>query len=58
MPDVWSSYVVVEALRIIFYQYLTFTLTFVFPLDEFLVQSIVSEWFNKRTEFFFLIVTS
>jgi hypothetical protein len=47
MPDVWSSDVVVETLRVILYHDLALTLAFILALYELLLDVVVTERFNK-----------
>ena len=52
-----SSDVIVEALGIVLYDYLTLTLALVLPLYELFLDVIVSEGLDKGTEFLLLVVT-
>jgi secreted protein with Ig-like and vWFA domain len=52
-----SSDVIVEALGIVLYDYLTLALALVLPLYELFLDVIVSEGLDKGTEFLLLVVT-
>jgi len=58
MPDVWSSKIIVESLRVIFYLYLLFSSTFVFALNELFLKLVSRKWLDKWIEFLLLIVPS
>lgn len=57
VPNIGGSDIIVEALGIVFYYYLALTFAFVFPLNEFLFDRIVTERLYERTEFLLLVVS-
>lgn len=57
VPDVGSSYVVVEAFRVIFYHDFALTLALIFSLYELLLEIIISERLHEGTKLFLLVVS-
>ena len=57
MPDIGSSDIIVEPLRVILYDDFTLTLTLVLPLYELLLDVVVTERLHERTKFLLLVVT-
>lgn len=56
VADVWRSYIVVEALRVVANHDLALTLALVLPFNELFFDVVVSEGLDERAEFFLLVV--
>lgn len=56
VPDIGGSDVIVEAFGVILDHDFALALALVLPLDELLLNVIVSEGLNKRTKLFLLVV--
>lgn len=57
VPDIGSSDIIVEPLRVVPYHNFTLTLTLVLPLYELLLDIVVTERLHERTKFLLLVVT-
>lgn len=53
-----SSDIVVEAFRVILYDYFALTFALIFPLDELLLDCIIAEGLHERAEFLLLVISS